>query len=199
MKQKAFTLAEVLITLGIIGILAVILVTVIQKADTSQHYAAFREFYSIYTNAQNLVNQNDGGFVKPLNSATDRDNLDLLEKYIRFQKKCYWLTTPGANNSAKGCWYYDIDANPPYGASNNCAGNFFQCFGGENVYGNGVILNNGMLLTLADATMIVDTNGFAKPNTPGKDVWILLWDDNLNRFKPTIYSGIDSSKPLLGN
>lgn len=58
--QKAFTLAEVLITLGIIGIVAAMtLPTLIQK---QQQKILFSQFKKVYSNNQNIINQISADF-----------------------------------------------------------------------------------------------------------------------------------------
>ena len=55
MKEKAFTLAEVLITLGIIGIVAALtLPTIVQKQNKKSLEVAFKKAYANFYNAYNL-------------------------------------------------------------------------------------------------------------------------------------------------
>lgn len=59
-KIPAFTLAEVLITLGIIGVVAALTIpTLMQKADEQATVSALKKTYSTLTQAYNLaVNDN---------------------------------------------------------------------------------------------------------------------------------------------
>lgn len=60
MKEKAFTLAEVLITLGIIGIVAALtLPTIVQKQNKKSLEVAFKKAYANFYNAYNKARINE--------------------------------------------------------------------------------------------------------------------------------------------
>lgn len=61
MKRKAFTLAEVLVTLGIIGVVAsMTLPTLIQKQNEKAMIVSLKKFYSDISQAYSLVINNEG-------------------------------------------------------------------------------------------------------------------------------------------
>ena len=85
MKQKAFTLAEVLITLGVIGIVtAMTLPTLIQSNKNVEVEAKLKKFYSIMNQAI-LLSEIDNGPYKlwptPCNGSSNCEAY--LEKYIK--------------------------------------------------------------------------------------------------------------------
>lgn len=60
-KQKGFTLAEVLITLGIIGIVVALTIpTLMQKTNRSEILSKFKKCYNTLANAYSLVYAHNG-------------------------------------------------------------------------------------------------------------------------------------------
>ena len=106
--KKAFTLAEVLITLGIIGIVAsMTLPTLIQKNQDKELISRTKKAYSELTNAL-LLAQRDLGTVgdnSTLFNTTDTSQIvaENLKKYFKGAFYC-------KNYSQKGCskYYYDV-------------------------------------------------------------------------------------------
>ncbi|CCY24162.1 unknown [Brachyspira sp. CAG:484] len=117
MRFKAFTLAEVLITLSIIGIVAAMtLPTLVQKKQDKELISMTRKVYSDINNAF-LLSQQDYGVLGDnsfLFSATD-DNVTIaknLAKYFNGAKVC-------EKPSQKGCsqYYYELSyATKRYGS-----------------------------------------------------------------------------------
>lgn len=59
--KKGFTLAEVLITLGIIGIVtAMTLPTLIQRQQNIAHITALKKFYSVFNEGLNMMKVQTG-------------------------------------------------------------------------------------------------------------------------------------------
>lgn len=85
MKQKAFTLAEVLITLGIIGIVAALtLPTLIQSNKNLEVEAKLKKFYSIMNQAISLSELDNGPYEywpAPCNESANCE--EYLAKYIK--------------------------------------------------------------------------------------------------------------------
>lgn len=78
--QKAFTLAEVLITLGIIGIVAAMtLPDLVQKQQKKQTTVALKKFYSSFQNAINLSQVDNGPYLN-WDTTMDHNNTDALYK-----------------------------------------------------------------------------------------------------------------------
>lgn len=166
-KKSAFTLAEVLITLGIIGIVAAITIPVLytnyKKRETASKVKAA---YSIFSQAVKLSVEDNGD----VGNWDDSDESILGKKYIipylsgttvlsRTQLySVYTLSTQGTGKSTFLDWSWNAVTRPVY------------------------VMQNGMTFTLAKAndgyiTITVDINGFRKPNVMGIDGFA-FWIDN---------------------
>ena len=149
-KSIAFTLSEVLITLGIIGIVAALTIPVLMRNyQDTQFKVAYKKAYSAAQQAVTTANQNDL-FVED----------DFLNNFLAWAdqfkviKKC-------VNNDNDLCW---DSTGEKYGLSYSTghptqdAYAFIDSSGvAWSMYYNGA------------ATLFVDTNGFKKPNQWGKD------------------------------
>ena len=95
----AFTLAEVLITLGIIGIVAAVTIpTLVTKYQEKQTVTRFKWIYSTLANAFTMaVAENGDPQTWDLN--TPEDLAKILSKYMRVSEKCYYK---------KGCIPSDV-------------------------------------------------------------------------------------------
>lgn len=187
--KKAFTLAETLITLVIIGVIAAITVpTLWADYQEKERIAKIRKMYSALSNAMYLVNVNGGS--PDLLGVRDDNMPDLtqwFDNYIRnkllhMKEACY---------NKKGCWAADgvkmmNKGNHPYNNKGVGWGHAvisvvltdgsFVCIdplanGNINHYYK-VKVNNpsgaGLVITF-------DINGAKGPNTLGKDVFISVF------------------------
>ena len=98
-KKAAFTLAEVLITLGIIGVVAAITIpSLVNDYREKQTVTRFKWIYSILGNAFTMaVSENDTPEYWNLNAPEDMANI--LSKYMTVSEKCHYK---------KGCMSQDI-------------------------------------------------------------------------------------------
>ncbi len=88
-KRVAFTLAEVLITLGIIGVVAALtLPTVINNIKHKQLETAFKAAYSVFSQAVMNMKREDGEGIKATYSKYDED-LKTYPKYGEFKVNFY--------------------------------------------------------------------------------------------------------------
>ena len=99
MKLRAFTLAEVLITLGIIGIVAAMtLPTLITKFNEKRTLAILREDYSILANMMQMA-RDTGNLTTPKSSNNITQMKDWFQKtlqpHIKTVNVCY---------DEYGCW-----------------------------------------------------------------------------------------------
>lgn len=96
-QEKAFTLAEVLITLGIIGIIAVMVIpTIFANAQNAEYYNRFLKTYSTLINVSNSVLADyNGDLYNQFNSAGEL--MQAFASHLNVQKTC--LT-----NSETNCW-----------------------------------------------------------------------------------------------
>ena len=160
MRNTGFTLAEVLITLGIIGIVAAMtLPTVIGNYQKKQTVARLQKVYTILSQAVKL-SENENG------SVDDWDfNLNSQEFYNRYLKK-YLVETKNKKIS-------QITNFPNYKNLNGTRNNGY------------ILSGNSLCSELADGVLIfisffgnsnykaigIDINGYSKPNIVGKDVF----------------------------
>src|SRR5574344_1031699 len=104
-KSLAFTLAEVLIVLAVIGIISALTIPVlIQKAQERENIAKLKKVYSTLSNAFTLAVNSDG---TPDNwdligsdSSIGAENLtNKIVPYLKVSKYC---------KTSAGCWYNSI-------------------------------------------------------------------------------------------
>lgn len=176
----AFTLAEVLITLGIIGVVAAMTIpTVSKNIQDAEFKSAWKKQYSALNQVASQVLRENESFLGVSDYTT------AFQPYLKIAKRC------PTRASTEGCWV-------PSGQNK-----YFSTYGGETVAGipdnsaankdlgarQGLILSDGALISsypywYTDCRlggyicgwMLVDVNGFKKPNTVGRDVfgvWVL--------------------------
>lgn len=160
-----FTLAEVLVTLGVIGVVAaLILPNLIENHREKVVVTQLKEFYSIFQQAL-LLSKNDNGEYYSENNSLAFYNY--IKPYLKIQKDC------GPN---QGC-FADTMVKTLNGAD----------WVNINSYRNyqKLILSSGALLQIyngADwkdkAEIRVDINGFKKPNVLGRDIFYFRVKDN---------------------
>lgn len=189
-----FTLAEILITLGIIGVVAAMtLPALVGKYQEKQTITAVKAAYSIFSQASmRLVNEH-GSFSALAknpwetgnNNAALKENanitIEALSKYLKAFKRC---------DKAKGCmaeYYTTLDGSKKYNWDN-----YTNLQTG--ILANGMtfwILNNcgnGDTNETGCAQLGVDINGSKKPNIMGKD---FFWFSITNNGKILIKSETD--------
>ena len=187
LKNPAFTLAEVLITLGIIGIVAAMMLpTVINRANEKQWQVAYKKAYS--TIQQAFLRAQDNGEIIDITAKVSEEgvlytpaigeNFKTLSKYIKTTKTCF-------DHNADECWECDKGQ----------AGYLYS--GGPNWLGCGkysyaFIDYSGIawyLYSNQEAPILVDVNGFKNPNKLGKDRFVLMFganNDNTDLYSSTV-------------
>lgn len=163
-----FTLSEVLITLGIIGVVAAITVpTLINNIQNKQNIAAWKVLYSQISNSYNYTIEN--GYVC---------SYDLLEEFIEeFTKNfevvdsCYGASCANnKKNKWQGITFSDVGT-----GYKTLAGGSFSAY---NINKKAILLKNGAVIYLGGSHggpwISVDVNGYKKgPNVIGKDFFIV--------------------------
>ncbi len=184
-KKNAFTLAEVLITLGIIGIVAAMtLPTLVQKQQEKVTVSRLKKAYSALSQAYLMISKDYG---EPTNwgisaSVTDDDGnknaegalnvANLFAKYMNVTKNC---------GVSDGCWHtgktYYLKGTPFLDTNNRAdlaklklADGTHVAFGGLNAECSN---KRGETKALSSVCgwIIVDVNGNDRPNTYGIDVF----------------------------
>lgn len=175
--KLAFTLAEVLLTLGIIGVVVVLTIfALVGKYSDMQKSVALKKAYTNLSQAI-LMSQQEHGELADWDRAPyhRKGMLEWSNEYIfKYMKK---VTACEGGNSAIKC---PTDADRICNAENkNCNSvtlrmAVYVLADGENIYifsgGNPVAGKSDFL------HILVDTNGVKKPNVFGKDVFVFtLW------------------------
>ncbi len=160
-----FTLAEVLITLGIIGVVASLTIPSIKnKADEIQFRTGLKKSYTIIDQAyQQILNENGGSFQSRCELNNSTCIINMFKPYIKYN-----LEVSGTPNSGNlgNCWNNNELHNQD--EQHVCA-----------------ILNDGMSFdfdmetstcdngTIKCGYISIDVNGLKKPNIWGKDKFAL--------------------------
>ena len=98
-KFKAFTLAEVLITLGIIGVVSAMTIPALQtKINRSKVEAVFKEDYSIIQQVLKMAEAQDASI-----EALPNDNIEVLKTWFKRYMEPNMKTVSVCYNTA-GCW-----------------------------------------------------------------------------------------------
>lgn len=179
-KKIGFTLAEVLIALGIIGTVAVMTIpTLVNKANNVELNTAWKKSYSILSQAVLQMSNDNGGSLKGI--FTDSNAMrTMFKSYLNYIKEC------DSTNILGNCWPSN---------SRNLANTDSADFGGG--IGGGLVLKDGQFLSFViypspDGTncsyarpgfsvcgyIVVDVNGMKQPNTMGKDIFYLYVLEN---------------------
>ncbi|MBE7705645.1 MAG: type II secretion system protein [Cyanobacteria bacterium SIG30] len=168
---KAFTLAEVLITLAIIGVVAALTIpSVVANHKRNEIETSLKSSYSILSNAFNLAIKDYGptytwSIEEKENQAQNAEAFfnKFFAPYLKIAKSCGTSTT-------SDCVYdfYSLGGGLFSFPAGNTSDHFSRFY-----------LTNGMTITALVATMngkihqlqlYVDTNGWKKPNKMGIDV-----------------------------
>lgn len=193
--HKGFTLAEVLITLGIIGVVAAITIPhLLNNADDQKLKVKWKKQYTSLNQIFMLLATENGGNLAYAfddgNGAFDRADRDLLrdavlsKMYFSAAKKCTALDAP--TGYPDGCFHTGTDINKISTGKYNDAWMYTH---------SRAEMSDGMLLDFdmsvaglscsasagSDGTsngngcaiVYVDVNGWDKPNTFGRDIYCL--------------------------
>ncbi|MDD3149427.1 MAG: prepilin-type N-terminal cleavage/methylation domain-containing protein [Candidatus Gastranaerophilales bacterium] len=190
-RKWGFTLAETLIVIAIIGIIASIVTPMLfGTTSDAELKAAWKKSYSDLSQATQLIVVDNGGTLAGAFQGDAAGAEDLKNSYaskLNIIKDCSGISTRGGTGtgaSAEGCWHEG--ANSWY---------FLNGTGIGDQTNPGLILNNGSLIKFymdktdcsaprGDFTrcgnMTIDVNGFKKPNITGKDIfWVNITSNAL--------------------
>ncbi len=182
-KRVAFTLAEVLITLGIIGVVAAMTMpAVINNAQNRQLEAGLKKAYSTINQAL-LLYENENG--QPITPAATRHSVKpALIKYIKTVKDC---GTGSTGEVAKACV-----PNNSFVENPDDEKEIYKTYNGNSkialaAFDDGqFIINDGMLVLIENSAgttqrvwISVDVNGYNKrPNRLGQDLFMFQISDD---------------------
>lgn len=177
MKPKAFTLAEILITLGIIGVVAAMtLPTLITSNRNKQLETALKRSYSLLSQALNMYQAANGEPVTSENIG-EYELKPILMKYLRYVKDC------GKGTDIDKACIPNLDAG---GDKYDDVKRTYKTFSGKtdmylyNIDDGQFVLNDGTLIMLENSPVsgsriliTVDVNGYNNsPNRLGHDVFL---------------------------
>lgn len=186
----AFTLAEVLLVIGIIGVVAVLTIpTLMKKTNDLEYRTAWKKAYATISQATlRIQNDNNGTLENIYTDAGDSGSnsrivLAKYAEYLAFSNTC------GYNNVLGNCWTADNMTNlkgEDVGQGDQEGGAVLKDGTTLNFHGFSAACNNnwGNNQTFNWCGVIaVDVNGFKKPNKVGKDIFNLyVVKDGLKPF-----------------
>lgn len=182
MRKKAFTLAEVLITLGIIGVVAAMVIPVlIQNSQKAQYVTSLQKTYTTLSQAFAKYAADNGCVgdmaCTGLFSDTIANNItkwdDFVTNYLKMSKNCSAMTTPDCFAPSYKLVNYNGTINPN---ATTTSGRYQ------------IILNDGTSVSfssqadncantpafgggLCTQLIMVDVNGYKGPNILGRDLF----------------------------
>lgn len=175
--SSAFTIAEILIVMGIIGIVAELTIPDLVKSYEKQVIVTkVKEIYSILSQSTIMIINNDCGGGDISSVATSRNDIaNLYKKQFKVAKDC----TDGVTT---GCF-----ATKTYKYLDNSNWTILDSF--ANVDSAKLILQNGMSIAFngtPDSFLIyADINNIGSPNQWGKDLFMFRYDVNISKsIKP---------------
>lgn len=190
MKKRtlAFTLAEVLITLGIIGIVAEMTIpTLVANITQSKFINSWKKTYATLQQVQaTIINENGElsyGFTGLASSPAGGTSFkNGFLPYFKTIKSCDAGTsvTNGCYNDSVGFRNLDNSAISNYVIHPNAA-SFVLTDGTFILFMPGASMAGGKFDT--DSFIFVDVNGSDKPNTIGKDVFLLRYSSFKKMFQ----------------
>ena len=190
-KRTAFTLAEVLITLGIIGIVAALtLPVIISDVKNSQLEAGLKKAYSVLGQALNMYQAENGERIVAGDATNRRMVKSYLMQYIKSAKDCGFGGSDNKEGLEKACLpnnYKGIDGDfngsakyETYNGKSSIALDYFD--DGQFVTPDGmlILIENSGGQWFGDQVFIsVDVNGYnKKPNRLGQDLFMFQIDKN---------------------
>jgi len=187
-KLAAFTLAEVLITLGIIGVVAAMTIpTLIQAQQKRKIEAVLKEDYSVIQQVMKFTEYDDVSL--DLNVPDDLDGAKkwfetFMQPHLKFSSVCY---------DSAGCW----QAKNPTRTLDGSTAQWNRTGIGVGIGIVTVKLLNGSNLDIdgysqydmkrffgvdtkseTSLAFYIDANGDNLPNVIGKDIFILVWTED---------------------
>lgn len=154
LQNKAFTLAEILIVLGLIGIVAEITIpTLISNTREQSFKVGYKQAYSDLNYVLSILNSTDSPLIRTaMNTQVDADNFDKLKANFKVVNDC----PRNGDNSA--CWASNTDyyyaSHPSVTAPafiDNSGHSWAHCYG------------------CGGQELFVDVNGLKPPNHFGQD------------------------------
>lgn len=212
--RLAFTLAEVLITLGIVGVVsALTMPAIITNIQNKGYVEGLKKNYSVLQQVTNTIIQEEGApdtWAYTIHQSDDNSASEyIVANYVKhLQARCYRLSSVG----------YSIDASFCDGTKFLRTIHYKSLDGtdGSGIYGwplfvssYPIMLQDGTLIGIhfgvqkgatfygtPSMSFVIDVNGWKKPNKVGRDVFFLyLMNDKSGKILPYVS---DSEASRLG-
>lgn len=176
-KRKAFTLAEVLITLGIIGVVAALTIpTLVNNYRKKQFETGLKKEYSVLLQALDMYKQDNETPLKREDCTQARNTFKLaLQPYLKILMDC------GDNSSGKCLKLTSETNNPTYKTYSGRPAREYLFDDGQLILNDGsqLYFENSGETNSPNVYVSVDVNGYNKlPNKWGEDLFTFqLMDD----------------------
>lgn len=180
-RKLAFTLAEVLITLGIIGIIAALtLPALIQKQQERETIVRLKKFYSVISEAVKMAELQNGSIESwgwssnSLDTTGAQNFINILSPSLKIIKNCGIKKNEGCfpKNTAykylNGKDYYTYDNTDTLAKAKLNDGTMIAV---ENYSACKSVIGTSRELKSVCGTIVIDINGEKAPNQLGKDTF----------------------------
>jgi len=177
--KQAFTLAEVLLTLAIIGVVAALTIpAVITKVTKDQYVTGLKKAYNTVKTVERAVVQEHGPIENWDVTGATKDN---FEKYF----KEHFDIIKICEDTEKGCW-------PEASERSLLNGDKWPADFNTSAYYR-FITSDGMAWAYYGTGFDVDVNGLKGPNRVGRDIFYFYAHGNPLSFKPNgwYWSSVD--------
>ena len=179
-KLNGFTLAEVLITLVIIGVIAAMTIpSLMNNTNEQETVVAVKKAYSVLAQAYQRVRAENGEIIpSTLGSSTDEATKTLGEmfaKQLNTQKICGMSTDEDCFSTQNGGMYKYFDGRDWYNFNYSADDYRMALSDGMSVgvhgYPEYIMAGNNESLQNVIGHINVDINGYKSPNAAGKDLF----------------------------
>ena len=162
-RKIAFTLAEVLITLGIIGVVAAMTMpSLIQNYQEKATVTRVKKVYNVLSTALQSAYFENGKYNENENvNDSGQTFYEYISPYLKFQKYC---------GTEKGCWP-DVTIKHLHGE------NWANLDSYQN-YIKAILADGTLFQFYRNGEIRVDVNGFKGPNTVGRDIFYFAIKDD---------------------
>lgn len=173
-KKDGFTLSEVLITLAVVGTLAVMVLPGLIKDANNKAMVTLLQ--STLSNISSAIQ------TEVVNTRTSNlEDTDIIKNPEAFFKK--YLDVKRVCTNANPCMYTSTNSDSKYKNYNTLNGGTISA----SSHNTTILLNTGVAVGVQGNTIAIDLNGLSDPNTVGIDRWIfdIQKKTDLNADPPT--------------
>lgn len=194
MNRSAFTLAEVLITLGIIGVVAAMTIpTLMNSTQNKEFKTALKKSFSIMNQATEMIKMDNGGTLSGLFTGSGNTYSNSMKDAFATQLKAVKTCSDSVTD---GCWvstYHSLDGTPAFTLST--LPGIVVADGASYVFTSAGADSTTCTPTSFCGQIYLDVNGPKKPNVFSKDIYVfnITSDQIVPAGANTDYSTCESS------